>query len=74
MDQIPFDDTSQVSVAQGGRRPRMGHSIWWVLAAGVMALFVGLFALTLHKDAPAERNTAPVAGVVGMIADAHTAA
>ena len=74
MVQTPEEDTSPTSVTQGGRKQRIGHSIWWVLAAGVIALAVGLFALATHKDAPAERNTTPVAGTIGMMASPHTTA
>ena len=68
MTQTPEEDTSPTSVTQGGRRQRIGQSIWWVLAVAVIALAIGAFVIISHKDAPAEHNTAHVARAVGMIA------
>ena len=65
MVQTPEEDTSPTSVTQGGRKQNLGHSVWWVLAVVVIALAAMAFAVSLHKHAPAEHNTVPVAGVVG---------
>ncbi len=54
------DDTSAGAVTQGGDGKAKGRSIWWVLLAAVLAVALGTFAISLHKDAPAERGTTPV--------------